>query len=98
MTWSTNSEVATVGLTARAETADARDVVGRQELATVVVEVGVELVDVAMLYNFREEKPALLLTDGRGESASVPRLIPISIEESCTGTQYHRACRRSAWD
>ena len=68
MTWSTNSEVATVGLTARAETADARDVVGRQELATVVVEVGVELVDVAMLYNFREEKPA--------------RLIPISIEES----------------
>ena len=62
VTLSTNADVATVGLTAGAETADARDVVGRRELATVIageLEVGVELVDVAMVFNFREENGAV---------------------------------------
>ena len=61
VTCSTNADVATFGQT---ETADARDVVGRRELATVVareLEDGAELVDVAMAFNFRGENPALLL-------------------------------------
>ena len=67
VTWSTNADVATSGLTAGAETADERDVVGRRELATVVareLEVGVELVDVVMVYTFLEENTELLLTGG----------------------------------
>jgi hypothetical protein len=58
VTLSTNADVATAG----AETADARDVVGRRELETVIageLEVGVELVDVAMVFNFREENGAV---------------------------------------
>ena len=54
VTWSTNAHVATVRLTARAEIAD---VVGRRELPKVVareLEVGVGLVDVDMVYKFRE--------------------------------------------
>ena len=71
VTWSTNADVATAGLTAGAETAEERDVVGHRELTTVVareLEVGVELVVVAMVNTFHEENTELLLTGRRGRN------------------------------